>query len=88
MPNDKPFKYRNYYDAYRTPILEQIGLREYTPHCTRHTCISLLGEVKVDQTTIKKIVGHRGTMTLTEKVYTHLDIQILIDAVKQIYIPN
>lgn len=87
-PNMEPFKYRNYYDAYWTPTLDQVNLGEYTPHCTRHTCISLLAEAKVDQTTIKKIVGHRGAMTLTEKVYTHFDVQVLIDAVNKMYVPS
>lgn len=82
------FKYRNYYDAYWTPILEPIGLSKFTPHCTRHTCISLLAQAKVDQTSIKLIVGHRGAMSLTEKVYTHLDINTLIDAVNKAYVPD
>ncbi|MCR0507525.1 site-specific integrase [[Clostridium] innocuum] len=88
MPSMQPFKYRNYYDAYWTPTLEPVGLSKFTPHCTRHTCISLLAEAKVDQTSIKLIVGHRGAMSLTEKVYTHLDINTLIDAVNKIYIPD
>ena len=85
----KPFKYRNYYDSYWEPLFEQKNLsNEYTPHCTRHTCISLLAEAKVEPTTIKKIVGHRGAMSLTEKVYTHLDISILIEAVNKMYVPK
>ena len=36
------------------------------------------------QITIKKIVGHAGAMTLTEKVYTHLDVKELIDAINKI----
>ena len=55
-----------------------------TTHCCRHTCISMLAEAKVSQTTIKKIVGHSGAMTLTEKVYTHLDVRELIDAINKI----
>lgn len=70
------------------PLFEQIGLKEYTPHCTRHTCVSLLAEAKVEPTIIKKIVGHRGAMTLTEKTYAHLDVKILIDAVNQMYLPK
>lgn len=58
------------------------------PHYTRHTCISLLAEARVDQTSIKKIVGHAGAMTLTERVYTHLDIGVLITAVNQMYVPS
>ena len=43
----------------------------------------MLSEAKVHETTIKKIVGHSGAMTLTEKVYTHLDMSILIDAINK-----
>ena len=77
------FKYRNYYDSYFLPLMENLGLTQ-TPHCCRHTCISMLAEVKVEQTIIKKIVGHSGAMTLTEKVYTHLDIEELVNAINKI----
>ena len=43
----------------------------------------MLSEAGVQDTTIKKIVGHSGAMSLTEKVYTHLDVQILIDAINK-----
>lgn len=79
----KHFKYRNYYDSYFMPLMEQLGM-SHTPHCCRHTCISMLAEAGVDATTIKKIVGHSGAMTVTERVYTHLDIQVLIDAINKI----
>ncbi len=82
-PDQKHFDYRNYYDSYFTPLMEQLGYTQ-TPHCTRHTCISMLTQAHVDQTMIKKIVGHAGAMTLTERVYTHLDIQSLVDAINQI----
>ena len=62
--------------------MEQLGI-DRTPHCTRHTTISMLSEAKVQETTIKKIVGHSGAMTLTEKVYTHLDMSILIEAINK-----
>ncbi len=62
--------------------MEQIGI-DRTPHCTRHTRISMLLEADVQDTTIKKIVGHSGAMTLTEKVYTHLDMQVLVDAINK-----
>ena len=81
--NGEQFKYRNYYDSYFTPLMENLGF-DKTTHCCRHTCISMLAEAKVDQTTIKKIVGHAGAMTLTEKVYTHLDVKELIDAINKI----
>lgn len=71
------------YDSYFTPLMEQLGY-DQTPHCTRHTCVSMLTEAHVDQTTIKKIVGHSGAMTLTERVYTHLDIETLVEAINKI----
>ena len=52
----------------------QLGF-DQTPHCCRHTCISLLAEAKVSPTYQKMIVGHKGAMSLTEKVYTHIDIK-------------
>ena len=50
----------------------------------RHTTISMMKEHSIDETAIKKIVGHSGAMTLTERVYTHLDILVLIDAINKI----
>ena len=54
--------------------MKQLNMKQ-TPHDTRHTCISLLTKADVNPTTIKKIVGHKGAMSLTEKVYTHMDYQ-------------
>lgn len=79
----KHFKYRNYYDSYFVPLMQQLGI-DRTPHCCRHTCISMLADAHINQTIIKKIVGHSGAMTLTEKVYTHLDMKELINAINQI----
>lgn len=83
----QPFLYRNYYDSYWIQILEPLDMT-YRPHMARHTFISLKVEARVDQTMSKKIVGHQGAMTLTERVYTHLDVNVLIDAVNQIYHPK
>ena len=80
---NKHFLYRNYYDSYFTPLMQNLNI-EKTPHCCRHTCISMLAEAGIDQTMIKKIVGHSGAMTLTEKVYTHFDVQELVKAINKI----
>lgn len=79
-PESKPFKYRNYYDSYWKPFMEEWNI-DLTPHSTRHTTISLLAAANVNQTIIKRIVGHSGAMSLTERVYTHFDIQQLVDAI-------
>ena len=57
---------------------------EHLPHDTRHTTVSMLAKANVNQTIIKRIVGHSGAMDLTEKVYTHFDIQQLVDAINLI----
>ena len=79
------FTYRNYYDSYWRPVIQLLEMDEkITPHFTRHTCISMLAEANVAPTTIKKIVGHSGAMSLTESVYTHLDVTVLLEAINKI----
>lgn len=39
----KHFLYRNYYDSYFKPLIEQLNITR-TPQCCRHTCISMLAE--------------------------------------------
>lgn len=77
------FDYSNYYECYFQPLMEQIGMA-HRPHDTRHTCITLLTEAGVEPTMIKKIVGHSGAMTLTERVYTHLRTETLLEAINKI----
>lgn len=78
----KHFLYRNYYDSYWTSLMQQIGM-SHKPHDTRHTCVSLLTAAGVDDKIIKKIVGHKG-QGVTEIVYTHFEIQQLIEAIDKI----
>lgn len=79
-PDAKHFVYRNYYDSYWKPLVDQMGMPDHRPHDTRHTCISLLTAAGIDDKIIKKIVGHKG-QSVTETVYTHFEIQQLIDAI-------
>lgn len=55
----------------------------HKPHDTRHTCVSLLTAAGVDERIIKKIVGHKG-QGVTQVVYTHLEIEELIDSINKI----
>lgn len=82
-PEGKHFDYRNYYDSYWKPMMAAINAEDLTPHCTRHTCISLLTEVGIDQRIIRKIVGHKG-QGVTETVYTHLELPIKLEAINKI----
>jgi len=81
-PEGCHFEYRNYYDSYWTPLIEQLFMN-HKPHDTRHTCISLLAAAGVDERIIKKIVGHKG-QGVTEVVYTHFEIAELLDAINKI----
>lgn len=81
-PERKHFMYRNYYDSYWMPLIEQMGMN-HRPHDTRHTCISMLTAVGIDDKIIKKIVGHKG-QSVTEIVYTHFEIQGLLEAINKI----
>lgn len=78
------FHDRNYRDSYWKPLIEEMGLNpEHRPHDTRHTCVSLLTKAGIDERLIKKIVGHAGK-GVTEQVYTHIEMQQLLEVINQI----
>lgn len=81
-PDEEPFLYRNYYDSYWTPLMQQMNMK-HRPHDTRHTCVSLLTEAGVDERIIKKIVGHKG-QGVTQMVYTHVDLSYKLEAINLI----
>lgn len=81
-PEGNHFLYRNYYDAYWTPIMSSLSLN-HKPHDTRHTCVSLLTRAGVDERIVQKIVGHAGK-NITEKVYTHVIIEQMLEAINKI----
>lgn len=81
-PEGKHFSYRNYYDSYWKPLMEVLGM-PHRPHDARHTCISMLTVAGVSDKIIKKIVGHKG-QGVTEVVYTHFEIEELIEAINKI----
>ena len=55
----------------------------HTVHDTRHTFISRCADLGIPEIVTKTIVGHAGS-GITETVYTHLDIQTLLDAVNRL----
>lgn len=81
-PDNKHFLYRNYYDSYWKPFMQELNM-DHKPHDTRHTFVSLLTAAKVDERFIQKLVGHKG-QNVTRNVYTHLEIQELIQEVDKI----
>lgn len=75
---------RNYRDSYWKPLMAEMGLSEdHRPHDTRHTCITMLTKAGIDERVIKKIVGHSGK-GVTEKVYTHFEMEQLLEVIDRI----
>lgn len=81
-PDGKQLSYTTYYNRYWKPFMDQLGM-DHTPHCCRHTCISLMAEAGIDERLIKRIVGHKG-QGVTQQVYTHFEIAALLDAINKI----
>lgn len=78
----KRLSYQNYINSYWHPLMYQLQFN-HRPHDTRHTCITLLTEANVDQRIIRQIVGHKGD-SLTENIYTHIDIYKKLEAINKI----
>lgn len=74
-------KYNSFTQYHWNPIINLVR-NEHTPHDTRHTFISELSRLDVNQLTIRKIVGH-SDKSVTEH-YTHLTIEELLAAVDKI----
>lgn len=81
-PDGKHFTYRNYYDSYWSPLMDNLQM-EHRPHDTRHTCATLLDAAEVDPRIVKMILGHAG-QGVTEQVYTHREFSRLLDAIDRI----
>lgn len=76
----------SYMDSFWTPILNDIGILEYTnangetashlPDDTRHTFTTMWKEKKLDEAMRRKIQGHSGK-GIGEIVYTHFELEKL-----------
>lgn len=74
-------------DSYRRYIyykkLQELGIRELSPHSTRHTYASMLSKSVDDKVLISRIMGHTDYKT-TANIYTHKEIGDLTSAVENI----
>lgn len=74
----------SYRNDYWCQTLEAVNVdTSHLPHDTRHTCVSLLTKAGIDERLIRRIVGH-STKDVTDGVYTHLEIDVLLQAINQI----
>ena len=76
----KKFEYSTFRKEYWIKLMEQAKM-EHTIHETRHTFITNMTMANVNHTLIKIIAGHKASMDLTERVYTHGKIKEMIKAV-------
>lgn len=81
----KKYSYENFRDSYFDQLRDLYGWDScITPHALRKTFSSMLKKAKVDSTYQKLLLGHEGALDLTEKVYTHVDDEQLIEAVNKL----
>lgn len=73
-------KYRNWKDEIFGKIMEQLNM-EHLPHDTRHTFATRMDNVGANKLCIKRIMGH-ASKDITDKVYTHKDIEELRKAIE------
>lgn len=72
--------YPHSYDKLKKDMQKNYG---HSPHDARHTFISMCADKGIDERIIKAIVGHTGT-DITETVYTHIDLELLKNAVNSL----
>ena len=75
-----PVTARYFREKWYYPTLEALDLPRLTPHATRHTFASMLHRNGADKWDIQRLMGHSSEI-VTNKVYTHVDIEQLQKAV-------
>lgn len=78
---ENPVSYDQYLKTFKQ-LMNSMGLN-YTPHATRHTFTSLLADLDVSSTIRAKLNG-QSLGNVTETVYTHLDLSVLLEAVNKL----
>lgn len=68
------------------PLMQRLGMEEYTPHYCRHTCATMLREADVAEDLKKLILGHKSE-DITDR-YTHHPDSMLLEAIDKLPAPN
>ena len=68
----------------QSEVLKALNMT-HTTHEARHTCITQLTVHNVNPSVIKEIVGHKAAKSFTERVYTHIYMDVKIAAVNTIH---
>jgi integrase len=73
--NGKPIGYAAYKKAFEL-LMKELNM-QHLPHDGRHTFASMADTAGMNKTAVKKIMGHVSS-DITEKVYTHKDVEELL----------
>ena len=79
---DRKYAYTYFLNSVWNPTLEKLGMPDYTPHWSRHTCATMLREAKVEEDLRKLILGHKNA-DITDR-YTHHSDAMLLEAIDSI----
>lgn len=80
-PSGGPMSYHNYKDYWKK-IMDDFQM-DHRIHDTRHDFVSRMYKIGIADWLVKKQVGHAGN-NITEKVYLHVDLPQLLEAVNQL----
>lgn len=80
----KPQKmgYARFNGYHWTPLMERLGMKDYTPHYGRHTCATMLREAGVEEDLRKLILGHANG-DITDR-YTHHPDYMIVEAIDKL----
>lgn len=78
----QPMTYPRFNGHHWQPLMQELGLEQYTPHYARHTCATMLREAGVADDLRKLILGH-ASGDITDR-YTHVTDAMLVEAIDMI----
>ena len=85
IPNTKGgmTHYRRFKDDKYFPLLEKLGVKRRTPHCTRHTFASGLQAKDTKPEDIIRLMGHTDYKTTSEN-YIHQQLEQLKNSIENL----
>lgn len=76
--NNEKIEYTRFAKYHWNPLMQRLGMTQYTPHFTRHTCATMMREANMPEDIRKLILGH-STGDITDR-YTHISDKMLVEA--------
>ena len=77
----KPYSYTNFSRDNWSGLMEKLNM-DYTIHCTRHTCATIMREAGIEEDIRKVILGHKSG-DITDR-YTHYSDEMLLGAIDKV----